>query len=207
MIRNRYRIGAACLAALLAPAMAGAQGTRPAPLASVVLSDAAAARAGARQQINTKTARAIVDACVAFAKANHASYAIAVIGPSGEMVQTHVMDGQLPIGAETARLKAETAVYARLPSREIAARYAGNLQSYMQRSHLGDDAGLAYYPVAGALPIRVDGFLIGGIGVGGGYSTTPGAAAPSDEQCAHHALTQVLGPQPPLPAPGGRGRN
>jgi hypothetical protein len=43
--------------------------------------------------------------------------------------------------------------------------------------------------------------LIGAVGVGGGNA---------DEQCAHAALTKVLGPQPPLPPPAtptqGRGR-
>lgn len=193
-------------AIVLLPGVGRAQGTRPVPLSQVVLSDAAAEKAGMKQQINVKTARAIVDACVAFAKAHNASYAIAVMGPTGEMIQSHVMDGQLPIGIETSRMKAETALYSRLPSRDIASRYQGNLQSYLQRAHLGADAGLSYYPVAGGLPIRVDGFLIGAIGVGGGYSTAPGAQSPSDEACAHHALTQVLGPQPPLPATGaGRG--
>jgi hypothetical protein len=48
------------------------------------------------------------------------------------------------------------------------------------------------------LPIVVENNLIGAIGVGGGNM---------DEQCAYQALTKVLGPQPPLPAPraGGPG--
>ena len=43
--------------------------------------------------------------------------------------------------------------------------------------------------VSGGLPIIVDDQLIGAIGVGGSNM---------DEQCAHVALTAVLGPQPPL---------
>jgi glc operon protein GlcG len=158
-----------------------------------VLSPAAAQRAGTRTQINAETARALVDACVAFARANNASYSIHVLGPNGEMVQTHIMEGQLPIGAETALMKAQTALYARIPSSDVAKRYAdAGIQSYLQRAHLGSDAGLAYYPVAGGLPIVVDGFMIGAIGIGGGYSTTPGGKSPSDEQCAQHALDVVL---------------
>ena len=42
----------------------------------------------------------------------------------------------------------------------------------------------------------VESNLIGAIGVGGGNM---------DEQCAYQALTKVLGPQPPLPTPAGRG--
>jgi uncharacterized protein GlcG (DUF336 family) len=182
-------------ALLLAAADARAQAAAPGALARAVISGAAAERAGTRAQINGVTARAIVDACLAYAKANNASYAIYVLGPGGEMVQTHVMDGQLPIGVETALVKARTALYARMPTREVAERYAGNLQSYMQRSHLGESSGLAYYPVAGGLPIVVEGFMIGAIGVGGGHSTVPGGRSPSDEQCAQHALTTVLGSQ------------
>jgi glc operon protein GlcG len=165
-----------------------------------VLAPADAQRAGTRTQINVATARAIVDACVAYAKANNASYAIYVLGPSGEMVQTHVMEGQLPIGVETALMKAQTALYARAPSSEVASRYAqAGVQSYMQRAHLGSDAGLAYYPVAGGLPIVVDGFMIGAVGIGGGYSTVPNGKSPSDEQCAQHALDVVLNGKAPTP--------
>ncbi len=163
------------------------------PFDKAVLAPAAAQRAGSRTQINVDTARAIVDACVAYARANNASYSIYVFGPSSEMVQTHVMEGQLPIGVETALMKAQTALYARIPSSEVATRYAqAGVQSYMQRAHLGNDAGLAYYPVAGGLPIVVDGFMIGAIGIGGGHSTVAGGKSPSDEQCAQHALDVVL---------------
>lgn len=183
---------AACVAVLTLTAGTALAQTRL-PFDKAVLAPEAAQRAGSKTQINVDTARAIVDACVAYAKANNASYSIYVLGPSSEMVQTHVMEGQLPIGVETALMKAQTALYARIPSSEVATRYAqAGVQSYMQRAHLGADAGLAYYPVAGGLPIVVDGFMIGAIGIGGGYSTVPNGKSPSDEQCAQHALDVVL---------------
>ena len=194
----RARAGVCFLAVTLLAANAQAQGARL-PLSSAVLSADAAERAGTRTQINGVTARAIIDACVAYAKASNASYSIFVLGPNGEKLQTHVMDGQLPVGIETAMLKAQTALYARMPSGEMAKRFEDNIQSYMQRTHLGQSSGLAYYPVAGGLPIRIDGYVIGAIGVGGGYSTVAGGKSPSDEQCAQHALTTVLG-SPALPA-------
>jgi len=177
-----------------------AQGATPVPLSKVILSDAAAQRAGNKAQINEETARAIVDACVAFAKANNASYAIYLLGPNAEPLQIHVMDGQLPIAVETAEWKAKTALYIRGPSGSLTARYstAPGVQRYFQRAQLGDSSGLAYYPVPGGLPIVVDGFRIGAIGIGGGHSVEPGGNSPSDEECAHHALETVLGPQPPL---------
>ncbi len=193
-----FRTALTLLAALaLTAGTALAQGR----LENLVLSPAAAERAGNRTQINVASARALVDACVAFAKANNTSYSISVLGPGGEMVQTHVMEGQLPMGAETAWRKAQTALYARIPSRAVGDRYRdAGVQSYMQRAHLGTDAGLAYYPVEGGLPLIVDGYLIGAIGVGGGYVTTPGAKLPTDEACAQQAIDVVVGGKESGPA-------
>jgi glc operon protein GlcG len=201
---SRTMLSAGALAFLAALALGAAdvraQGAKPVPLSKVVLSDAAAKRAGNKAQINEETARAIVDACVAFAKANNASYAIYVLGPDAEPLQIHVMDGQLPIAVETAEWKAKTALYIRRPSGSLSERYGtpAGVQRFFQRAELGGSSGLAYYPVPGGLPIVVDGFRIGAIGVGGGHSVEPGGHVPSDEECAHHALDTVLGPQPPL---------
>jgi uncharacterized protein GlcG (DUF336 family) len=195
------------LALGFATANAWAQGATPAPLARVTLSGDAAKRALTKMQINAETARAIVDACVEFGKASNASYSVFVLSPSGDIVDAHVMDGQVPIGVETAMLKAKTALYARTPSSAVAQRF-NTVDGRVIRLDLGKASGLAYYFVGGGLPIVVEDQLIGAIGVGGGNM---------DEQCAYQALTKVLGPQPPLPQPqapaggapegrGGRGR-
>jgi glc operon protein GlcG len=168
-----------------------AQGANPVPLEKVILSGDAAKRTLTKAQINAATARAIVDACVEFGRASNASYSVFVLAPSGEIVDAHVMDGQLPIGVETAMLKAKTALYARTASSAVAQRF-NTVDGRVIRLDLGRDSGLAYYFVGGGLPIVVDDQLIGAIGVGGGNM---------DEQCAHQALTKVLGPQPPLPTP------
>jgi uncharacterized protein GlcG (DUF336 family) len=174
-----------------------AQGGTPATLDKVTVQGDAARRMLTRTQINATTARAIVDACVEFGRATNASYSIFVLAPSGEVVEAHVMDGQLPIGVETAQLKAKTALYARTPSSQVANRF-NTVDGRVIRLDLGKDQGLAYYFVGGGLPIIVQDQLIGAIGVGGGNQ---------DEMCAYQALTTVLGPQPPLPQPaeGGRG--
>ena len=104
------------------------------------------------------------------------------------------------LGAETGLLKAKTVLYARSSSRAVAERFS-NVDGRVIRLDLGKASGLAYYFVGGGLPIVVEDQLIGAVGVGGGNA---------DEQCAHAALTKVLGPQPPLPPPAtptqGRGR-
>ena len=112
----------------------------------------------------------------------------------------------MPIGVETALLKAKTALYARTPSSAVAQRF-NTVDGRVIRLNLGQASGLAYYFVGGGLPIVVEDQLIGAIGVGGGNM---------DEMCAYTALTKVLGPQPPLtptqpppaatPGGGGRGR-
>lgn len=179
-------------------AEAWAQGAAPAPLEKVTVSGDAAKRTLTKMQINAATARAIVDACVEFGRSSNTSYSVFVLAPTGEIVDAHVMDGQLPIGVETAMLKAKTALYARTPSSAVAQRF-GTVDGRVIRLDLGKETGLAYYFVGGGLPIVVEDQLIGSIGVGGGNM---------DEQCAYQALTKVLGPQPPLPTPpaGGPGR-
>jgi len=197
MTRNVTWLAAAF--ALLA-ASSSAQGTAPAPLARVTVSNEVAKRTLMKNVINADAARAVVDACVEFSKSASPAQSIAiyVLGPTGDIVDAHVMDGVLPIGAETGLLKAKTALYARTPSSAVAQRFS-DVDGRVIRLDLGKPQGLAYYFVGGGLPIVVEDQLIGAVGVGGGNA---------DEMCAYTALTKVLGPQPPLPvppAPGGRG--
>jgi glc operon protein GlcG len=150
--------------------------------------------------INADAARAIVDSCVNWTKQQpgNVSIAIFVLSPTGQIIDSHQMDGVLPIGAETGLMKARTALYARSSSAAVAQRF-NNVDGRLIRLDLGKEQGLSYYFVGGGLPIVVENNLIGAVGVGGGNA---------DERCAYQALEQVLGPQPPLAAPpagGGRG--
>jgi len=191
------------VAITLVAASAWAQGATPAPLSKVTVSNDVAKRTLMKMQINADTARAIVDACVEFGRTQQGgpgTYAIYVLAPNGDIVDAHIMDGVLPIGAETGLMKAKTALYARSSSSAVAQRF-GTIDGRLIRLDLGKEKGLAYYFVGGGLPIVVEDQLIGAIGVGGGNQ---------DEMCAYTALTKVLGPQPPLtpaaPPAGGRGR-
>src|SRR5438067_10532265 len=189
---------------MFAAANVWAQGATPAPLAKVTVSNDVAKRTLMKMQINADTARAIVDACLEYGRTQQggpSTYAIYVLAPNGDIVDAHVMDGVLPIGAETGLMKAKTALYARTSSSAVAQRF-GTVDGRLIRLDLGKEKGLAYYFVGGGLPIVVEDQLIGAIGVGGGNQ---------DEMCAYSALTKVLGPQPPLTAApaggagGGRG--
>jgi glc operon protein GlcG len=169
---------------------ARAQGATPAPFSKVTVSDEAAKRTLMKAVINADTARAIVDACVEWQKAQpgNVSIVIFVLSPTGEIIDSHQMDGVVPIGAETGLMKAKTVLYARSSSAAVAQRFR-DVDGRLIRLDLGKAEGLSYYFVGGGLPIVVDNQLIGAVGVGGGNA---------DEQCAYQALVKVLGPQPPL---------
>jgi uncharacterized protein GlcG (DUF336 family) len=167
-----------------------AQGATPTPFDKVTVSDAVGKRTLMKAGINADTARAIVDACAEWQKAQPSdiSIAIFVLSPTGEIIDSHKMDGVLPIGAETALMKARTALYARTSSAYVAQRF-NTADGWLIRLDLGKEQGLAYYFVSGGLPIMVENQLIGAVGVGCGNA---------DEQCAYQAIIRVLGPQPTL---------
>ena len=169
---------------------AWAQGATPAPFNKVTVSDDVAKRTLMKAVINADTARAIVNACVEWEKAQpgNISVVVYVLSPTGEIIDSHMMDGVLPIGAETGLMKAKTALYARASSASVAQRF-NTADGRLIRLDLGKEKGLSYYFVPGGLPIIVENQLIGAVGVGGGNA---------DEQCAYQALVKVLGPQPPL---------
>jgi uncharacterized protein GlcG (DUF336 family) len=189
----RLAVVAAAAALVFGNVAAWAQGATPAPFNKVTVSPEVAKRTLMKAVINADTARAIVDACVEWQKAQpgNVSIAIFVLSPTGQIVDSHQMDGVVPIGAETALLKAKTVLYARSSSAAVAQRF-NTVDGRLIRMDLGKEEGLSYYFVAGGLPIVVDDQLIGAVGVGGGNA---------DEQCAYQALVKVLGPQPPLTQP------
>jgi uncharacterized protein GlcG (DUF336 family) len=178
--------------ASLTPAIALGQGATPMPLAKAVVSNEVAARTLFKYQINAQTARALVDACVDFARTQPngpGNYAIFVLAPNGDIIDAHVMDGVVPIGVETGLMKARTALYARSTSRAVTERFP-TVEGRLIRTDLGRESGLSYYFVPGGVPIVLENQLIGSIGIGGGNM---------DEPCAYAALTKVLGIQPPPP--------
>jgi uncharacterized protein GlcG (DUF336 family) len=193
LFRSAAILGAAVAAFSFGSKGALAQGATPAPFSKVTVSDDVAKRTLMKAVINGDTARAIVNACVDWQKAQpgNVSIVIYVLSPTGQIIDSHAMDGVLPIGAETGLMKAKTALYARMPSALVAQRF-NTVDGRLIRLDLGKEEGLSYYFVSGGLPIVVENQLIGAVGVGGGNA---------DEMCAYQALTKVLGPQPPLTPP------
>ena len=151
-----------------------------------VISDEAAKKTMLKNEISVETAAKITQACVDYAKRNNMAVTIFILTPTGQIVHAYRMDGQVPINIETAKLKAESVLYTRDSTHARANQVANNLSLQMRWAPLG------VFPTSGGLPIIVDGQMIGAIGVGGGNR---------DEDCAYEALTQVVGPQPPLAPP------
>jgi len=178
----------ALAAALLALAISGASAQN---IGKFVISDEAAKKTLNKNEISVDTAEKISHACVEFAKKNNQAVTVFILSPTGQIVYSYRMDGQVPINIETAHLKAQSVLYTRDSTHQRANQVANNLALQMRWEPLG------VFPTSGGLPIIVDGQMIGTIGVGGGSK---------DEECAYTALTAVVGPQPPLapttPPPG-----
>jgi glc operon protein GlcG len=132
--------------------------------------------------------------CEANAKAHGGSATIVILDPYGQIVHEHRMDGQTYINQKAAENKARTALLTREPSHVLTNRAFDDVSTLIRM----DQFGLTVQE--GGLPIIINDQLIGAIGVGGGA----GGASYGEERCAHDALTEVFGPQPPiLPPPAG----
>ncbi len=141
--------------------------------------------------INLATAERIVDACEnAVTAQGGGEHTIIVLDHNGNRVYMDRMDGQGYLNIVTAEMKARTALLGQEPSKSYMNRVIQDPAEEFQDIQLG------IYPVAGALPIVVNGQLIGVVGAGG-YRPNPPVW--SDEICAHKALVEVIGPSvPPL---------
>ena len=100
-------------------------------------------------------------AAEAEALANGWRLSIAIVDAHGELLAFHRMDGASLPSIEIAQAKARTSARGRRPSSAYADRIAnGNLATLA----------LDYMPLQGAVPIMVDGVLVGAIGSSGASS-------------------------------------
>jgi len=138
-----------------------------------------------RAEISVDTAEQIAKHCAEWATEREVRAAIVILGPSGNIVYAYRMDGLNPVNVDTAILKAESVLYMRTTTQNMVDRYGANMRGTFYH--------LEQFPHAGGLPIMVGDQLIGAIGIGGA------GGGRIDEECAHDAMTAVIGPQPPLP--------
>jgi uncharacterized protein GlcG (DUF336 family) len=119
--------------------------------------------------ISSAGARALADACTAWAEKNKLVVATAVIDWGGNLIEFHAMEGAAANAIETALMKARSALRWRRPTSETnkMVRSGENLAPTFM-----DD-----FPQPGALPIVLDGQVIGAIGVSSGDGERCGQAA------------------------------
>jgi len=119
--------------------------------------------------ISSAGARALADSCTAWAEKNKLVVATAVIDWGGNLIEFHAMEGAAANAIETALMKARSALRWRRPTSETnkMVRSGENLAPTFM-----DD-----FPQPGALPIILDGQVIGAIGVSSGDGERCGQAA------------------------------
>src|SRR2546430_1978340 len=109
--------------------------------------------------ISSAGARALVDACSAWAEKNKQVLAIAVIDWGGNVIESHAMEGAAANAIDTALLKAKSALRWRRPTSETnkMVRSGENLAPTFMND----------FPQPGAVPIVMNGQVIGAMGVSG----------------------------------------
>jgi glc operon protein GlcG len=146
---------------------------------TAIFAIALAAPAGAqmiREQkvITSAGARAMVDACSAWAEHNHLVVAMTVLDWAGNQLESHAMEGAGANSIDTALLKAKSALRWRRPTSEVnkMVRSGQNLAPTFMHD----------FPQQGALPIIIDGEMIGAMGV----------SSADGEKCAQAAIDAVF---------------
>jgi glc operon protein GlcG len=145
-------------------------------IAVVAFATQASAQAMVREQkvISSAGARAMADACTAWAERNHVILAMSVLDWAGNLIESHAMEGAAANAIDTALLKAKSALRWRRPTSEMnqIVRSGQNLAPTFMHD----------FPQPGALPILVDGDMIGAMGVSGA----------DGEKCAQAAIDAVF---------------
>src|ERR1700688_3026984 len=124
--------------------------------------------------ISSAGARAMADACTAWAEQNKQIVAMAILDWGGNLIESHAMEGAPMNSIDTALLKAKSALRWRRPTSETnkMVRSGENLASTFMND----------FPIQGALPIILNGHVIGAMGVSGA----------DGEKCAQAAIDAVF---------------
>ena len=146
-----------------------------------VYADSASAQSGGGAKmtrqitiVSSAGARALADACTAWAEKNKMTLAMAIIDWGGNVLESHAMEGAAANAIETALLKARSALRWRRPTSETnkLVKSGENLAPTFMND----------FPQPGALPIVLDGQVIGAMGV----------SSADGEKCAAAAIESVF---------------
>ena len=124
--------------------------------------------------VSSAGARALADACTAWAEKNKLVLAMAVIDWGGNVLESHAMEGAAANAIDTALLKARSALRWRRPTSETnkLVKSGENLAPTFMND----------FPQPGGLPILLDGQVIGAMGGSSG----------DGEKCAAAAIESVF---------------
>jgi glc operon protein GlcG len=124
--------------------------------------------------ISSAGARAMADACSTWAEQNKQIVAMAILDWGGNLIESHAMEGAAANSIDTALLKAKSALRWRRATSETnkIVRSGENLAPTFMND----------FPQPGALPVVIDGQVIGAMGVSG----------PDGEKCAQAAIDSVF---------------
>jgi glc operon protein GlcG len=127
--------------------------------------------------LSSAGARALADACSAWAEQNTQVVAVAILDWGGNLIESHAMEGAAMNAIDTALLKAKSALRWRRPTSETnrIVRTGENLAPTFMND----------FPQPGALPIVVGGQIVGAMGVSGA----------DGEKCAQAAIDVVFAGQ------------
>ena len=146
------------------------------PASDALAGQAARATAPTRdiKVISSAGARAMVDACTAWGEQNKQVLAMAILDWGGNLIESHAMEGAAANSIDTALLKAKSALRWRRATSETnrIVRTGENLAPTFMND----------FPQPGALPIILDGQVIGAMGVSSG----------DGERCAQAAIDAVF---------------
>src|SRR6202790_3727402 len=139
----------------------------------------ASAQTMVREQkvISSAGARAMVDACTAWAEHNQMTLAMSVLDWAGNELESTAMEGAAAKSIDTALLKAKSALRWRRPTSEMnkIVRSGENLAPTFMHD----------FSQPGALPIIIEGDVIGSMGV----------SSADGEKCAQAAIDAVFNKQ------------
>jgi len=124
--------------------------------------------------LSSAGARALTDACAGWAANNKLVVAIAVLDWGGNLLDSHAMEGAAANAIDTALLKAKSALRWRRPT---------SITNQMVRS--GENLAPTFmddFPQPGALPVVLNGQVIGAMGV----------SSADGEKCAQAAIDTVF---------------
>jgi len=130
-----------------------------------------------KHSLTVAGARAVVAAAEAEAARLNTTGAIAVVDDGGNLVYLVRIDRTFPAGAAVAIDKARTAAAFRMQTR--------NLEDAVKNGRLSLVAVSEMTPLAGGIPIVIDGQIVGAVGVSGA------ASAQQDEELAKAAAAAV----------------